>query len=617
MLLVEPTAYSIRLSRPKKQGCGKKKQVEEASQVTATYSQPGEEKDYARTHGCFRGARNANDALTPVGDPPFSEDDESKGAYLFAQATSCRRQVIRTVFVNPPPRLCHFLSPFVSFIVSHTLSEPTVPCCDICDPSLLDLVRPGPRPTSTTKKLAYSKHPNLLVVSALREWRCKTLINDNHPCYLPASYILSEEAINKLASLSPCTELSVKVYLSQQWVFWSTYGSDVTATIASSQLQFEKIVPSPATNTQDEDREESEEGLSAVHSSRAATQHGKRRRSCSPIDVPFSSTDPGSRRQKRVRRAVPHMPNSCNATVKSPSLSQSQPSHHRFSQPIMYSNNTAPESSKLDASPAPPHSFPPPQLPVPSQYHLHSMHPNALLDPHSKPHSPYQPRPSSQPWSQPVTSTPSRSLPIPIHPNSPYQPRPSSPSQPWSQPVTSTPSHSRHTPAHPSLSPHSRTLSYSQHIRRSNIHHPPYYSIPIPNPTVSSLPALQLRTPTAANHHRSPTSTPTPNTSRLHPQIFGISSPHSPFCSSLATVIASSSGGAHTATYQHQPASQFREPVTPSEPPLPPSQYHQHVPPSGYAHPAMPQFGLFTPFPSPHPMVPPDKIHNNWNFSVR
>jgi hypothetical protein len=568
VLLVEPTAYSVRLSRPKKQGRGKKKRLEEASQVAATYSQPGEEKDYARSHGRFRGARNANDALTPVGDPPFSEDDESEGAYLFVQATSCRRQVLCTVFVNPPPRLCHFLSSFVSFIFSHTLSEPTVPCCDICDPSLLDLVRPGLRPTSTTKKLTYNKHPNMLVVSALREWRRKALISDDHPRYLPASYILSEEAINKLASLSPCTELSVKVYLSQQWVFWSTYGSDVTAVIVSSQPQCEKIVPSPATNTQDEDRDE---GLGAVHHVRNATQHGKRRRSCSPDDALFSSTEPGSRRQKQVRHAVPNMPNSCDATAKSPSRSQSQPSHHRFSQPVMYGNNTTPGRSKLDASPVPLHSLPLPQLIVPSQYHLHSTHLNAPLGPLS----PYQLLPSSQPWSPP-----------------------------WNLPVTSTPSHSRHTPAHPNAP--STTLSHSQHF-----YHPPYHPIPISGPAVSS---LQLRTPTTASHHGSPASTPTPNTSQLHPQIFGIASPHSPFHSPrLPTVVGSSSGGHHTATYQHHPSFQFREPITPSQPLLPPSQHHQYIPPSGHAQAFIPHFGLFTPS-SPHP---PKENHKNRNFSVR
>lgn len=70
-----------------------------------TQSQPGEDKDYARNHGRFQGAQNANDTLTPLGDLPFSKDDESKGAYLFVQATSCQHQVLCTVFVNPPPCL--------------------------------------------------------------------------------------------------------------------------------------------------------------------------------------------------------------------------------------------------------------------------------------------------------------------------------------------------------------------------------------------------------------------------------------------------------------------------------------------------------------------------------
>ncbi|KAH9008968.1 hypothetical protein EDB84DRAFT_1571624 [Lactarius hengduanensis] len=157
------------------------------------------------------------------------------------------------------------------FVVSCARSEPTVPCCDVCDPSLLDLVRPGLRPKSTTKKLAYSKQPNLKIVSALRNWRQKVLIDDKHPRYLPASYILSEEAINKLASLSPCTESTVEGYLSQQWISWAMYGSDVTAVIVSS-------IPNLATEHQHNS------GLGAVHGS--------------------GSTQTSPQRQKRTRHAV-------------------------------------------------------------------------------------------------------------------------------------------------------------------------------------------------------------------------------------------------------------------------------------------------------------------------
>ncbi|KAH9166102.1 P-loop containing nucleoside triphosphate hydrolase protein [Lactarius sanguifluus] len=250
VLLVEPTAYSIRTTQPEDHGKKKQEVASNADQVNAATdlpSQPSEEKDYARSHGRFRGARDAaNDTLTPLSDPPFSKDDESEGAYIFVQATSCRRNVLRTVFINPAP-------------------QPIVPCCDVCDPSLLDLVRPGLPPKSTTKKLAYRKQPDLKIVSALRNWRQKVLIDDKHPRYLSASYILPEEAINKLAMLSPCTESTVEGYLSQKWVFWETYGPDVTAVIISSQPQYENAIPNLATEHQHN------AGLGAVHGS-GATQ---------------------------------------------------------------------------------------------------------------------------------------------------------------------------------------------------------------------------------------------------------------------------------------------------------------------------------------------------------
>ncbi|KAH9028541.1 P-loop containing nucleoside triphosphate hydrolase protein [Lactarius hengduanensis] len=212
--------------------------------------------------------------------------------------------------------------------------EPIVPCCDVCDPSLLDLVQPGLQPKSTTKKLAYSKQPNLKIVSALRNWRQKVLIDDKHPCYLPASYILSEEAINKLASLSPCTESTVEGYLSQQWISWAMYGSDVTAIIVSS-------IPNLATKHQHNS------GPGAVHGSGStqytARNHKRRRsRSPTPIDPHFTSTEQAPQQQKQTRHAVTNTPSSSNATVETSSWSQTQLPHLPFPQPIFVVPSNAP-----------------------------------------------------------------------------------------------------------------------------------------------------------------------------------------------------------------------------------------------------------------------------------
>ena len=505
---------------------------------------------------------------------------------------------------------------FVSFLrvftVSRALSEPIVPCCDVCDPSLLDLTRPGLRPTSTTKKLTYSKDPNKKVLTALREWRRKVYIDDEHPSYFAPSYLLSEEAINKIARLSPCTEAAVEGYLSPQWVFWTKYGPDVTAITLSLQPQYEEIrvIPSPAADSQDEDQNE---GLDVTHDSgdaRHATRLYKRRaaRSCSPIDSLLASTEQGLQRsQKRARRAVTNTPGPCKVNMETFSSSQSQISHLPFSQP--------------DASPAPSHSFPPPQLPVPSQSHSHSVQPNA---PHGP--SPYQlPLPSHS--TQPAWSIPSGSWHTPTH--SSTRSVPLSHSQPPPHSFT----HSPHYYSTPVLNPAARLqlrtptpvsprrnptstcsvpLSHSQPLPHSFTHSPHYYSTPVSNPAAR----LQLRTPTPVSPLRNPTSTPTPNASRLYPHIFGVSTPHTPFHSPL--IAPSSSGGPHMPVYQHHPTFESttrREPVSRFQTPLPLSQDCQHVPPLGNAHAAMPDFGLFTPFPSAHPMVPPEENHNIRNHS--
>jgi hypothetical protein len=185
-----------------------------------------------------------------------------------------------------------------------------------------------------------------------------------------------------------------------------------------------------------------------------------------------------------------------------------------------------------------------------------------------------------------------------------------------SQPVTSTPSWQ--TPTHSNMP--LRSLSQPHPLHHPSTYDPPRFSTPISNPAAD----LQLRTPSPFSHHWNSTSTPVPrdrNASRCHPQIFGVSAPQSPFRLFPAqAVVASSSGGPHTATYQRRNLTFDPELPTPRElvnpPPTPFSlpQYHQQLP-SGHVPPAPPHLGLFTPFPSPHPMAPTGEHHNSQNFS--
>ena len=332
----------------------------------------------------------------------------------------------------------------------------------------------------------------------------------------------------------------------------------------SSQPCHEKIIPSLATNHQDKDKSE-RDVLDAVHGSgdtgiQYANRLYKRRRSGSPFDPRdprFTSTEKPSQSQKRARRVVANTPISSKANAKPFSSSQTQLSPLPFSE------------SQPDASLVLPHFFPPPQLPVPSQSPLPFMRPDTPC----APPSPYRP---------PLPS------PLPSHSSQPA----------WSG--------SWHTSAHSSTP--SVPWSHSQPLHHSVADNRHHCSIPISNSAVRS---LQLRTPMTDTHHWSPTSTPAPNTTRLYPQIF---TPHSPF--RTPTVVASSSSGGPytgTGTYQHSitfPLPTPKEPVTPSQTPLPLSQHRQHMPPSGHSHQKIPPSGLFTPFPSLFPMVPPEDNHN-------
>ncbi|KAH9034579.1 hypothetical protein EDB85DRAFT_1946782 [Lactarius pseudohatsudake] len=133
---------------------------------------------------------------------------------------------------------------------------------------------------------------------------------------------------------------------------------------------------------------------------------------------------------------------------------------------------------------------------------------------------------------------------------------------------------------------------------------PPHYFTPDSNPPVD----FRLQTPKPLSHRWSSASNPIP-TSRLHPQAFDISDPHSPFHG--PAIVASSSGRSHTATHQHNLTPTFELPTPsplPSPTPFSNTQYHQRTLPTQRAHPAPPHCGIFAPFPSPRPMPPEERL---------
>ncbi|KAF5331589.1 hypothetical protein D9611_007759 [Ephemerocybe angulata] len=121
-----------------------------------------------------------------------SEQVQEKGKSKPKKSSTgkCRRGVLTKVFGNKP-------------------AEPTVPCCDTCDPSLLDRARPGP-PKIAKRAVAVKRGiPNLLVMEQIR----------------PAGF-MSNDLVELLASVGPInTKAKLLAVLGGQWArSFATYG---------------------------------------------------------------------------------------------------------------------------------------------------------------------------------------------------------------------------------------------------------------------------------------------------------------------------------------------------------------------------------------------------------
>ena len=115
VLLVEPKAYSVAtedapaMDTPTANVC-EGKQRTRRSKLTKN-AKAGQTKkaiqEYARGHGRYRGGRTAaHDVIAPWSVvTSFNHQDHTEGLYLFIQATTCRREILREVFDNPDPRM--------------------------------------------------------------------------------------------------------------------------------------------------------------------------------------------------------------------------------------------------------------------------------------------------------------------------------------------------------------------------------------------------------------------------------------------------------------------------------------------------------------------------------
>ncbi|EJD45440.1 P-loop containing nucleoside triphosphate hydrolase protein, partial [Auricularia subglabra TFB-10046 SS5] len=229
VLLVEPTAYTQALesgdklattannpasapgesstaSRPTSAARGK--------QPKASKSKSRAPKGWAKAHGRSRGVTAGDTAANKIDRAialSVNQDAEDEGLITLVQTGDCRRRVLADAFKS-----------------SNKTS--TVPCCDLCDPKLLERTLPGhgPKRKAPKKKQDKEKQPAQDVIDALRAWRLKTWEDDFAAQFFTECAILPDDLIDAIAFIPEIeSENALRGQLDKEWLFSSRYGKSL------------------------------------------------------------------------------------------------------------------------------------------------------------------------------------------------------------------------------------------------------------------------------------------------------------------------------------------------------------------------------------------------------
>ncbi|KAF8669026.1 Atp-dependent dna helicase, partial [Rhizoctonia solani] len=213
VLLAEPNAYKVDPTEP----------------ASANVSAPNMQLKSRRRSG--RPARGTKKKMSDIasGEIEIREDSPGGGIYAFIQTTSCRRAILTRVFNNPTPD-------------AKVLSS-GVPCCDVCDPSVLDKVRVPPPKTRRRVVQAKKGQLNPKIVKSLIAWREVIHKRDHSHVQWAPNALLDDQTIHSIAN-RPDIALGTNLarLLEGSWGYWGHYGGELL------DLLKQAPVPRPAVN---------------------------------------------------------------------------------------------------------------------------------------------------------------------------------------------------------------------------------------------------------------------------------------------------------------------------------------------------------------------------------
>jgi len=236
-----------------------------------------------------------------------------------------------------------------------------VPCCDLCNPELLNRTRPAP-PSRNSRK----KGPTFGVVDnelkkAIINWREEIWSRDFGDSLFGPAAVLSNAAIESLSSFGPIERLiDLELALRGYWAWFGKYGDKLLIFLSSLHIGPKKPKPPKPRAARGSKRT-------------AGTEEGDKNKT--------------KLKQCRLSDVTPTPVNPTSRIVPPPSTPMRPPvylyPHHP--QPISSSPLLNPYSGLMTPSP---HLYGQPPTPyIPSPYYYH---PNTLQQPSNAPFYPYQ-----------------------------------------------------------------------------------------------------------------------------------------------------------------------------------------------------------------------------------
>jgi hypothetical protein len=125
--------------------------------------------------------------------------------------------------------------------------DPSVPCCDLCDPSLLHQTRPAPPLRVTRKK---KENPGVVdpdLKTAIVKWRKDVWNRDFGDSLFGPTAILSDAAVESISSFGKIERLiDLESALGGYWAWFGRYGDELLSLFESLDIAPKQIkVPKP------------------------------------------------------------------------------------------------------------------------------------------------------------------------------------------------------------------------------------------------------------------------------------------------------------------------------------------------------------------------------------